>query len=380
MPEPDRNNAMNIIQVANVRWFNATAWYALYLSKLLQQDGHNVLVLTLPGTPPDGMARDMGLHTLPMDLNSNNPLRLARTCVDMVRLVRSFQPQVINCHRGESFFLWGMLRKLGLPFQLVRTRGDQRAPRSDFFNRWLHKSVASSVVVTNKRMASHFLKTMRTPEDQVWCIHGGVDRESFAFDAEGRRRVREEFGFGPNDFVIGLVGRFDEVKGQKELAQCVAQLREKHGLNHIRLFYIGFETATKQDQVQQWIQELGIQDITCISGKRNDMAACISALDLGVVASLWSEAIARAALEIMACERPLVSSDVNVMPDLVPDQGLFPAGDDQAMLGTLLAAVTKPEVRESLIQEERKTMSQLTGDDFLKRTLNLYSSLSNKAD
>jgi glycosyltransferase involved in cell wall biosynthesis len=366
---------MNIIQVVNVRWFNATAWYALYLSKLLQQDGHNVLVLTLPGTPPHEKAKGMGLHTLHLDLNTNNPLRLTAAFVDMVRVVRAFRPDIVNCHRGEGFFLWGLLRRLGLPFQLVRTRGDQRLPRSDFLNRWLHRGVASSVVVTNKRMASHFLQTMRTPESRVWCIHGGVDQRVFHFDAPGRERVRREFGFAPDHFVIGLVGRFDEVKGQRELARCVARLRSRHGHRHVRLFYIGFETATKLDQVRQWIADQGIADITAISGKRNDMPACISALDLGVVASLWSEAIARAALEIMACQRPLVSSDVNVMPDLVPECGLFPAGDEDAMLALLHRTVEDPALRQTLVQEEKKTMSQLDGKDFLSRTLNLYNSL-----
>ncbi|MDP3425791.1 MAG: glycosyltransferase family 1 protein, partial [Humidesulfovibrio sp.] len=41
---------MVVFQVVNVRWFNATAWYGLYLSRLLQEAGHRVVVLTLDGT------------------------------------------------------------------------------------------------------------------------------------------------------------------------------------------------------------------------------------------------------------------------------------------------------------------------------------------
>lgn len=41
---------MRSIQVVNVRWFNATAWYGMYLSRLLLEGGHEVLVLGLPGT------------------------------------------------------------------------------------------------------------------------------------------------------------------------------------------------------------------------------------------------------------------------------------------------------------------------------------------
>ena len=44
------------------------------------------------------------------------------------RLLRKFKPHVVNCHRGEGFFLWAMLRQRMNSFALVRTRGDQRPP------------------------------------------------------------------------------------------------------------------------------------------------------------------------------------------------------------------------------------------------------------
>ena len=75
-----------------------------------------------------------------------------------------------------------------------------------------------------------------------------------------------------------------------------------------------------------------------ITGKVPDVTACLSALDVGVVASLWSETIARAALEIMACGRPLVSTSVGVMPDLLPASALVAPGDVDALAGVLRRA------------------------------------------
>ncbi|MGE4505544.1 MAG: glycosyltransferase family 4 protein [Desulfovibrionaceae bacterium] len=366
---------MKILQVINVRWYNATAWYALYLSRLLHDAGHEVVVAVQPDTPPEERARKLGLATMRLDLNTTNPLRLYSTLGDMLRLLKEFRPQVVNCHRGEGFVLWGLIKKLGMGYKLVRTRGDQRLPRSDSFNRWLHRKVADAVVVTNQKMARHFLSTMKTPEGGVWLIHGGVDRETFAFDPEGRERVRAEFGFAQEDFVVGLLGRFDEVKGQRELIHAVARLRSERGLGRLRLFLIGFETATRLRRVEEWIKEAGLGDAAAISHHRDDVAACISALDLGVVASLWSEAIARAALEIMSCGRPLISSNVNVMPDLVPEEGIYDVDDPDGLFALLGRAATDDELRARLVQAHAATMSQLSGADFLNRTLNLYQSL-----
>ena len=64
---------MVILQVVNVRWFNATAWYGLYLSRLLAESGHQVVVLTLAGTENHKKALEWGLDARPADLNTSKP-------------------------------------------------------------------------------------------------------------------------------------------------------------------------------------------------------------------------------------------------------------------------------------------------------------------
>jgi glycosyltransferase involved in cell wall biosynthesis len=365
---------MKIFQVINVRWFNATAWYAITLSRLLADAGHEVVVLTQADTQSEKVAREMGLTTVAVDLNTTNPVRFVGAAKHIIQLLRTHRPDIVNCHRGEGFFLWGALKLFGFGYRLVRTRGDQRPPRSDAINRWLHADVADAVVVTNRRMADYFLHKMRTPGHGLWLIHGGVDTAKFHFDPEGRERVRKEFGFGPDDLVVGLLGRFDRVKGHKELIEAVAAL-QKRGRDNLKLFLIGFDTAMTASEIETHIRENGIQDITRISGRRDDVGACISALDIGVVASLWSEAIARSALEIMAADRPLVSTDVGVMPDLTAPSMLVAPEDSRGLADTIAKLADDAPLREKVLAAQKRTMSQLTLEEFLKRTLNLYQSL-----
>ena len=369
-----KRNHMRIFQVINVRWFNATAWYAITLSKLLADAGHEVTVLTQAGTASEKMAQELGLNTISVDLNTVQPVRFAAATHHIIQLLRTHRPDIVNCHRGEGFFLWGILKHLGFPFKLIRTRGDQRPPKSDPFNRWLHAHVADAVVVTNRRMANYFLDSMRTPSDDLWLIHGGVDMQKFAFDQAGRDRVRKEFGFDDTDMVIGLLGRFDRVKGHKETIEAVARLRQQ-GMDNIRLFLIGFDTAMTSSEIQGWIDANGVSDITEISGKRDDVGACISALDVGVVASLWSEAIARSALEIMAANRPLVSTTVGVMPDLISPSMLVEPGDAKGLAHTIGMVANDDTMRGEVLGAQKRTMSQLTLEEFLKRSLNLYQSM-----
>jgi glycosyltransferase involved in cell wall biosynthesis len=362
---------MRSIQVVNVRWFNATAWYGMYLSRLLLENGHDVLVLGLPDTLCARKGEEWGLPMRLMDLNTATPWGIAALYAKLKRLVHEFKPDVVNCHRGESYLLWGLLKKELGGFRLIRTRGDQRLPKANLANRWLHNDVSDAVITTNSPMTRHFQNVFKVPESKLHQILGGVDTQAFHPDPAARARIRTELGYGEKDFVVGLLGRFDRVKGQHELIRAVARLH-REGMTSIRLLLLGFDSATPEATVRGWIAEHGIDSITAITGKRPDISACLNALDLGVVASLWSETIARAALEIMATGVPLISTDVGVMPDLLEPEALLKAGDVDALAGRIRDVMANPELAESLRLEQRRRMQDLSGHDFLAKTLAVY--------
>lgn len=365
---------MKVFQIVNVRWYNATAWYGVQLGALLREAGHEVLVIGLADTPPLRQARELGLDTLALPLNSANPVVLLGCYRRMAALVRDLRPDIVNCHRGEGFFLWGLLRRQHPWFRLVRTRGDQRPPKNSAANRLLHNRIADAVILTNQAAARHCRKVLGTPPQKLWTIYGGVDDQYFRFDPVARERIRREFGFSANDCVVGLLGRFDTVKGQRELIQAVARLRQD-GFTQLKLLLIGHDSALPQSLIQEWVREHGLEEQVRITGRRQDVPACIAALDLGVVASLWSEAIARAALEIMACQRPLLGTSVGVMPDLLDPEALCPPGEQTALEALLARALRDPAWLQELQERQQQRLPQLTHREFLRETLAVYQSL-----
>ncbi len=366
---------MRTIQIVNVRWFNATAWYGLYLAKLLQNNGHETLVLALPDTDPWHKAEEFGFNPQYLPLNTKNPLQYPFIYRDLKKLIQQFKPDVINCHRGEGFLLCAAARQELKNFALVRTRGDQRLPKKNLANLILHKSIADAIIATNSRMATHFKTIMGLPPEKIYTILGGVDTGYFTFTAEGRQKARQEFGFEENDFVIGLLGRFDPVKGHKDLIAALAALRRQRGsaCPQVHVLCIGHPTfATSQSELQEFAKTAGVANYVHFTNKRQDIPACLSALDVGVVASLWSEAIARAALEIMACQRPLVGTTVGVMPDLLPACAMYEAGNIPALTALLQKTCANPEFRAKLLEDHARLMPELTPDAFLQKTLVAY--------
>lgn len=362
---------MRIVHVVNVRWFNATAWYALTLAKLLHNAGHEVRCVVLPDTDPHREAEKRGLHCLPVNINTLRPGVFLPAWRDMIGLVQDFRPHIVDCHRGEAFILWAMLKHLGGSFKLVRTRGDQRPPKNTLPNRLLHRHFADAVVACNTLLYRAFRDELRVPEAKLHVNRGGVDTERFRFAATGRKRVRKEFGFAKDDFVVGLLGRYDHVKGHKMLAEAAAQAR-KQGAGSLKLLFIGFDTALKHADIAEAVHAAGMEAHTVYTGRRDDVPDCIATCDFGVVSSLGSEAIARAALEIMACGVPLIASQVGVLPDLLEPQALFPTGDVDALAALLGKAHDDEHFRSTLRSAQAKTIRELTLDKFLERSLGMY--------
>ena len=367
---------LRIIQIVNVRWFNATAWYGLSLASLLRGRGHDVLVIGLKNTESFEKAVSMGLEPRHLSLNTANPLRLPSLLLRMRSLIDDFRPHVVNCHRGEGMVFWGLLKNGRHPYALVRTRGDQRPPKGNLPNRILHTNMADAVIATNSRTANECRTLFGLGPGRLFTIPGGVDTARFTRDPAGRRAARAAMGFAEDDLAVGLLGRFDAVKGQKELIASLGRLMRRPEASafagRLRLMLMGFATSLSIETVQGWLAGAGLERRAVITGRVDDVSACINAMDLGVVASQGSEAIARAAFEIMACEVPLVGTDVGVMPDLLAPHALTPPGDEAALDALLLRALGSEDFRLALAAEQRAAMPRFTQNAFLDETLAVY--------
>ena len=368
---------MRTIQVVNVRWYNATAWYGVTLAKCLQNAGHESIVAGLKGTPPLEKAEEMGLRTIALPFNSASPAKLVTLWSGMDELVRDFRPDVVNCHRGEAFILWALLQKK-YGFGLVRTRGDRRLPKNGFINRWLHCRAADAVIATNELMTRHFADVLCVPAERLHTILGGVDTARFHCDRSAREEMRRVYGYSDNDVVMGLLGRMDEVKGIRETIEALAIARRMNEeARHIRFLVIGFDSQFKTEDVARWSRENGLGElgeVVTVTGKVARPEAVLNALDFGMLASLGSEAIARAALEIMATGVPLISSTTGVMPDLIPAEYCFEPGDTKAMAERMIQALDS-RWREKLAVYCRSRVLDggLRLEDFLSRTIDVYT-------
>lgn len=98
-------------------------------------------------------------------------------------------------------------------------------------------------------------------------IPNAIEYQKFQYDEIQRKKKRQECGFGPDDKVIGFVGRFGDEKNTFFLLKILAELNKKYG--NYKLLTVGgndlyeeFLERVKSNGFEQYYYSAGIQKCT----------------------------------------------------------------------------------------------------------------------
>ncbi|OGC89574.1 MAG: hypothetical protein A2W25_14520 [candidate division Zixibacteria bacterium RBG_16_53_22] len=336
---------MRIIQIIDVRWYNACADFAIKQAQGLILAGHDVLFMANPGSPPAKKAREIGLEVderisfAGADKVFGAPSRLRSTA-------ERFGADVIFAHRGESHLIAGLAAR-GMKFKVARFRGDVRPPRGNLLSRWLNLKLTDGIAVSTERLRIDYEKTFRSNGIPCRVIYPGIDRESikaFAPKADLKRR----FGLKPDKPVVGIVGRFSPVKGHRYFIEAAKMVSLKYP--ETQFVIAGEDAQVSAAELQLTAATLKVPNVRFF-GVIENIAELMAAFDIGVVASIGSEMICRVLLEYFAAGLPVVATSVNQVAELMllSDGGvLVPTADSPAMANAINDLIADTPLRNKL--------------------------------
>ncbi len=321
---------MKRLVVLDQRWHSALTDLGVKIASVL--DGE-VACAVLENSPAEKLCKKLGLPVFYID-DPRKGLPFV-PFLSLKKVVRQFEPEVVLTIRGDEM-LFASILKSRFGFKLYRLHGEAKGIKDSFLNKWLHKRFVDGVLLSSKKLKGRAVEGIPSI-----YVRGAVDSKRFVFSPEGRGRIRREFGFRDSDLVLGLVARFDPVKGHRVFLSALSILKEKFP---VKALIVGEEKNVSLKELKMLAEELRVVDIThFVTERREDIVDIISSIDIGVVSSVGSEVIARVVLEYMSCSRPVVVTNVGVLPEIV----------DSAV-----GAVTRPTA-ESLAEGVKRV---LTGD------------------
>jgi glycosyltransferase involved in cell wall biosynthesis len=156
---------------------------------------------------------------------------------------------------------------------------------------------------------------------QFAVIPLGLDTSVFANWRKLRHSMRDELNAGPEDVLVGIVGRLTEVKNHALFLEAAARFKETVGLNkdgrRVRFLIIG--DGHLRGELEAQARELGLDDDVKFLGTRDDPEKFYPALDVVALTSL-NEGTPLTLIEAMANSRPCVATSVGGVVDLLGEK------------------------------------------------------------
>ena len=169
-------------------------------------------------------------------------------------------------------------------------------------------------------------------------IPNGYDLFDFIPRSKEARVLRLKWGFASNITLIGSVGRYDPQKDHANLLRALSFLRTRNIT--IRCVLIGTNLDNDNQELVKQIQHLELEESVMLLGRRMDIPAVMSALDVHVLPSAYGEAFPNVVAEAMACETPCVVTDVGDAAYIVENTGwVVPPCDAEALANAIEKAL-----------------------------------------
>lgn len=210
-------------------------------------------------------------------------------------------------------------------------------------------------------------------QEKIYAIPNGYDLSRFSLSAQSRTHLREQWGIAENQWLLGMVSRFDPLKDHGNLLHALAEIK-KQGIEFLAIM-VGRGMDSNNDQLKKWMVDLNLVDEVRLLEQRTDIPDVMNALDVHVLSSC-SEAFPNVLAEAMACGTPVVTTDVGDAAVIVGDTGwVVPPKDATALANALLQARRAMDDAEGW-QLRRTAARQRVEENFsLSRMVESYNAL-----
>jgi glycosyltransferase involved in cell wall biosynthesis len=214
---------------------------------------------------------------------------------------------------------------------------------------WLNLRVvrwADHVIVNSPQAMAELHALSRCSRDRVTLIPNGVDLSGYRRDEAGARALKGEWKGVPSDVLFGLVAtRLDHVKGHEVFLRAAAIVAGR--LPDARFVCLGTGDSDRRASLAALATELGVDGRLVWAGRRSDMPAVYSALDVLVVAS-FNEGGPNVIAEAMACGTPCVSTDVGCAREMIGTTGRCVQVGDSAALAAAMEEVSRASLEDAV--------------------------------
>lgn len=293
-----------------------------------------------------------------------------RTIFGLRRLVKAGGFSLLHTHSSIDSWCGGLAGSLfGIP--VVRSRHLSSEVRPGLNARLIYDWLPDAVISSGRHIRDHLVDVCHCRPDRQFSVPAGADHRRFAPTADGDA-VRTEFAIAPAAPLIGIVAVLRSWKGHRVLFEACARILD--AFPDVRLLVVG--DGPLREHLPVWADELGLGGHVIFAGHRDDVPACMKAMDVCILPSLKNEATSQVMPQAMLVGTPVISSSAGGLTEVVQDGvtgRVVPPGDAQALTDALLECLQDPARTDEMAGKAREAaLQKFTFEQQIESTLGVY--------
>ncbi len=306
------------------------ARHVIRISAPLARRGWNTVLVTGTSDPGEGdlvdeaRAAGIDVRVVPQLGRSIDPLRDLAALRALRALVQELRPAIVHTHTAKAGVIGRMAALSVRPARrplLVHTYHGHVL--DGYFSRAVSATFArveaglarrtDRLVAVSERVRQELVERHRVGRrEQYAVVPPGVDGLRTQPDPRGGRALRERLGLGPDDVLVGAVGRLAPVKDPQLLLATWELLRSRHPRARLLIVGDGPLAAAVDGRLAS------LPGVVRLPMQR-ELGAVYAALDLLAMSSR-REGLPQVVVEALRAGVPVVSTAVGGVPELVRER------------------------------------------------------------
>lgn len=369
---------------SNWKW-TGPAEHALNMAAHFVERGYDITFAC--SKPPLGVedslekrAKESGL-SLANSFYLNKHFNIWHDTADVIKLrqfIKKENIELVHTHLFNDHLVAGVAaRFLQKRVLLVRTVYDGLGLSYSLRNRALVSYFTDGLIAVSESSKRNIEKVFNFSSDKIWKICPGVDCSKFNHKVDGSK-VRERFGIGLNDPVIGIVARVQPHRRYEVFLKALDYVVKE--VPQLKVFVIGRGTHIRKVAIKP-VENLGLKDHVVFTGYRlEDYTEILAALDMKVFLVPGSDGSCRAVREAMAMGKPVIAAKRGMLTEIVEDgvSGLVVEDTPENLAHAIIKLVKDIPLREKMGEAARKRMYEdFNLDTQLAKVGEVYKKLRN---
>jgi glycosyltransferase involved in cell wall biosynthesis len=287
-------------------------------------------------------------------------------------IIKHFKPDVLHAHYATSYGLVGALSGFH-PFIISSWGTDvMKFPNKNF--------VAKSILKYNFKNADVLCATSNTIKEYIAQVTAKeVSVVPFGINTEIFKPEKSESLFESDKFVLGSIKPLETLYNIDVLINSFAVLRNKHG--NLKLLIVGEGAA--EPELKALVEKLGLTADVKFTGRVpfNEISNYYNMIDVLVNISEY-ESFGVSVIEAMACEKPVVVTNVGGLKEIVKDDSVglkVEVGNVEETAAAIEKLVSDKELYKQIALNSRThVVENYDWQVNLKQMIRIYNDVLNK--